>query len=900
MRHTLPRCDSRRRRRLTLEALEPRLLLSSAPVGPLSILREPLPPSAYVGPPAVDMPAPVADGTDLRDGLRITELMFDPSGGPDYEFVELSNIGATPLDLTGARLAGGIDFTFPATTLGAGEYIVVVDDVEDFQSRYGSAVEVAGAFTGNLSDAGELLSLLAPSPDDVPILAFVYDGAWYPEAGNGASLVVVDAATDPALWGFASAWRPSTEYGGSPGADDGAFAPGPIVINELHTNPDVKTEQVEFVELHNPTGEDVDVSGWYFSNGLDYTLPADTTILSGGYLVIGENPADIQAKFGITAFGPFVGSLHNEGETVTLRDASGAIVDRVDYGLAFPWPTVGDAGGRAMELVDPSFDNDLGGHWRSGGPTPGAANSVLAANLPPTIRQVDHSPNTPSSGEAVAITAKITDVDGVAAVTLEYQLVQPGGYIHLTDPEYAANWTPVPMADDGLGGDDAASDFVYTAVLPGAIQTHRLLVRYRITIEDSTGLSVTVPYADDTQPNFAYFVYDAVPNWSGAIDPDSSDPARAEVAVYDDAVMNSLPIYQLISSKDTVEHSTWIDRYGGSDYPYGGTLYYDGVVYDHISFRARGGVWRYAMGKNMWKFDFNRGHYFQARDDYGKKYDTTWDKLNFSACIQQGDYQHRGEQGMFEAVGFKMFNLAGIEGPKTHWLQFRIVDEAAETGPTQYDGDFWGLYLAIEQMDGQFLDEHLLPDGNLYKMESGTGTLNNQGPTAADDRSDLNLYLNTYNNTTPTVEWWQSNMDLDRYYAYRVVVEGIHHGDIAGGKNYFYYLDPDTGRWSTHPWDLDLTWADNMYGNGNEPFKSRVLPIPEFNRAYQNAMRSFMDLLYNTDQGYQLIDDYAWIINDPAGGPSIVDADRAMWDYNPIMTSSYVNLSKAGEGRFYG
>ncbi|NQT85807.1 lamin tail domain-containing protein [bacterium] len=65
-------------------------------------------------------------------------------------------------------------------------------------------------------------------------------------------------------------------------------------------------------------------------------------------------------------------------------------------------------------------------------------------------------------------------------------------------------------------------------------------------------------------------------------------------------------------------------------------------------------------------------------------------------------------------------------------------------------------------------------------------------------------------------------------------------------------------------------------------------------------MRSFTDLLYNTDQGYQLIDDYASIINDPAGGPSMVDADRAMWDYHPIMTSSYVYSSKAGEGRFYG
>jgi hypothetical protein len=63
------------------------------------------------------------------------------------------------------------------------------------------------------------------------------------------------------------------------------------------------------------------------------------------------------------------------------------------------------------------------------------------------------------------------------------------------------------------------------------------------------------------------------------------------------------------------------------------------------------------MGKNMWKFDFNRGHYFQARDDYGNKYDTKWDKVNFSAAIQQGSFGQRGEQAMFEAVTFRMFNI---------------------------------------------------------------------------------------------------------------------------------------------------------------------------------------------------------------------------------------------------
>ena len=119
------------------------------------------------------------------------------------------------------------------------------------------------------------------------------------------------------------------------------------------------------------------------------------------------------------------------------------------------------------------------------------------------------------------------------------------------------------------------------------------------------------------------------------------------------------------------------------------------------------------------------------------------------------------------------------------------------------------------------LDEHDLPDGNLYKMEGGTGTSNNQGPTQPSNRSDLNAFLSE-SSRTQTEQWWRDNFDLERYYSYRTIVEAIHHYDIAYGKNYFYYNNPETGKWQVHPWDLDLTWANNMFGSGNHAFKSRV------------------------------------------------------------------------------
>jgi regulation of enolase protein 1 (concanavalin A-like superfamily) len=678
---------------------------------------------------------------------------------------------------------------------------------------------------------------------------------------------------------------------------------GPVVINEIHYDPDVKTDLAEFIELYNVTDEPVNVSGWYFSNGISFTFPDNSFIPPNGFVVIAQNAAKFQTKFGFTPTGEFIGKLNNEGDTIRLCDSNDDEVDKVTYKLGFPWPTVGDEPGKSIQLINPAMDNDLGGSWRGRTPTPNGLNECLAANAPPLLRQVNHSPSQPKSNEPVEITVKVTDDDGVESVTLSYQTVDPGSYIALQDPQYQTNWTGVTMYDDGTHGDRITNDNIYTAVLPALLQVHRRLVRYKITALDKTGLAITGPYTDDPQPNFAYFVYNGAPSWRGA-----NRPGGTIVIEYGTDVMRNLPVYHLITKKqDVVDCMYWpgnaTGQYWGEDYPWVGTLVYDGEVYDHIHYRARGGVWRYSMGKNMWKFDFNRGHSFPAKDDYGREYDTKWDKLNFSACIQQGDYQHRGEQGMFEALSFKLFNLAGEPASKTNWVHFRIIDETAESGSTQYDGDFLGLYMTLEQLDGRFLDEHGLPDGNFYKMDGEYPDgcdKQNQGPIAVLDKSDVIAFRNAYQ-SSPSAAWWRANVDLPSYYGYRTILEGVHHYDNGYGKNYFYYLNPLTMVWAQLPWDVDLTWADNMYGNGNEPFKaSGLLNQSSLNLEYKNKVREIRNLLFNTEQGWQLIDDYAAIIDDPnQGGLSFVDADRAMWDYNPIMTSAYINSSKAGTGRFY-
>ena len=304
-------------------------------------------------------------------------------------------------------------------------------------------------------------------------------------------------------------------------------------------------------------------------------------------------------------------------------------------------------------------------------------------------------------------------------------------------------------------------------------------------------------------------------------------------------------------------------------------MIYDGKVYDHIRYRPRGGVHRYQYGKNFWKFDFNRGRRFQARDRGGNKYKTKWDKLNFSSIVQQVNFGHRGEQGLFESVGFKLFELCGVEACKTHYLQFYVIDDESPTGSDQYSTDYYGLYLAIEQMDGQFLDQNGMPDGNLYKIEGHSGTSNNQGPTQVTNRSDVTNFIRGYRNQNPSADWWRENLDVDKYLSYRVIVEGIHHYDIAYGKNYYYYHNPETNKFQVHPWDLDLTWANNMYGNGNHDFKNKVANNSAFRTDYRNRVREIMDLIYNDDEGYKLIDEMAHDVWSPEG-PTLVEADRRL------------------------
>ena len=167
--------------------------------------------------------------------LVISEIMYHPANpsaaevqagftsADDFEFIELMNVGANPVDLTGAAFTAGIAFTFAGGTLAPGARLLLVRNAAAFALRYG-ALPTAGVYTGALGNTGDHLLLL--DRGGVTILDFSYADAspWPAEAdGAGYSLTLVRPGPLSNL-GLASSWRVSAVIGGSPGASDALLA----------------------------------------------------------------------------------------------------------------------------------------------------------------------------------------------------------------------------------------------------------------------------------------------------------------------------------------------------------------------------------------------------------------------------------------------------------------------------------------------------------------------------------------------------------------------------------------------------------------------------------------------------------------------------------------------------
>jgi hypothetical protein len=328
----------------------------------------------------------------VAENLRISEIMYNPND-PNTEYVELKNIGAGTVNLNLVKFTNGIDFTFPNMELAPNEYVVVVQDHQAFETRYGTALNIAGQYSGRLNNAGERIKL--EDAIGQTILDFDYKDGWRSITdGDGFSLTMIDSAnTDPYGWNEKDSWRASAYFSGSPGEDDSGIIPNPgaVVINEVlaHSH----AEAADWIELHNTTGTAIDIGGWFLSDSgsdlMKYQIAAGTVIAPDGYIVFYEdqhfnNPS---APGSNQLF-----ALSENGERLYLNSAEG--------GLLTGYRQVEDFGGSETGVSFGRYYKSSTGNYNfvpMSENTPGFANAYPKVG-PIVINEIMYNPSWPEGG----------------------------------------------------------------------------------------------------------------------------------------------------------------------------------------------------------------------------------------------------------------------------------------------------------------------------------------------------------------------------------------------------------------------------------------------------------------------------------------------------------------------
>lgn len=186
------------------------------------------------------------------------------------------------------------------------------------------------------------------------------------------------------------------------------------------------------------------------------------------------------------------------------------------------------------------------------------------------------------------------------------------------------------------------------------------------------------------------------------------------------------------------------------------------------------------------------------------------DTLNLNNAFKDPSY-------LREKIYYELAREAGLKAPRVNHAALYV------------NGEYWGLYFLTEDIDGEFLENHVAAkeNGNMYKGDP-RGTLEWRGPDAApykreyekdnnedaDDWSDLIQFVDTLNRTPreSLKERLDEVLDLDSAAALLAVDLLTANLDsyIGSGHNYYLYHRKSDGKFMFFPWD-----PNEAFGNFN-------------------------------------------------------------------------------------
>ena len=223
------------------------------------------------------------------------EIMYHPTTNElALEWVELHNQMSVDVDISGWRIASGIDYTFPSNSvIKAGGDRVVAISPETLAATAG-VTNALGPFTGRLSNSGETLQLRDRNNRLMDEVNYGTDGDWPAGSdGGGVSLAKKgpNLASKPA-----ENWTVSAQIGGTPGAANfpSGNTPPKLAFNEVSA----ASASAFWLELINYGAVSMELAGVQVvrsgGSSPSYPMPAQT-LPPGGILWLN------QAQLGFSA-----------------------------------------------------------------------------------------------------------------------------------------------------------------------------------------------------------------------------------------------------------------------------------------------------------------------------------------------------------------------------------------------------------------------------------------------------------------------------------------------------------------------------------------------------------------------------------------------------------------------
>ena len=259
--------------------------------------------------------------------------------------------------------------------------------------------------------------------------------------------------------------------------------------------------------------------------------------------------------------------------------------------------------------------------------------------------------------------------------------------------------------------------------------------------------------------------------------------------------------------------------------------------YENVGIRLKGNSSMAHPGKKKpFKIDFNE--YIVGQNHDGLK------KLNFSNAFKDPSF-------LREKIFFDVSRSAGSFAPRTNFAN------------VYFNGEHWGLYTVVEQIDDQFLDWTIGDDGgNLFKAGGDGADLRYLGPDQTayeeayeiknneqqNDWTDLLTFLDFINSASSEEFENQIEQYLDlglflRSAALDNLFSNLDSYTLSG-RNYYLYHNMQTSQWQWIKWDGNEAFGAFAYGVRE--------PITELPITFRDPEKVLLERIFESDKLFQL------------------------------------------------